>query len=156
MIVGVRPEHLEDAALVPGPPAGRRLTGSCGCASSLGSEVVVHFQVEAAPRSPTTSRELAEDVDDGALLDELDHQRRLRRTASSAGFDVDTTVARTAAHEIAIASGRAPVLRPRDGRRERRLIQRRWSLALDAGDPDHRDDDRNRSYSVPSARKERE
>src|SRR5262245_52752812 len=49
VIVGVRPEHLEDAAIARGTDPGRRLRGLVRLRELLGSEVVVHFEVEAAP-----------------------------------------------------------------------------------------------------------
>ena len=79
LVVGVRPEHLEDAALVPESPVGRRLRASVRLRESLGSEVMVHFQVEAAPAVSDDLRELAEGADEGALLDALDHERRAQK-----------------------------------------------------------------------------
>jgi multiple sugar transport system ATP-binding protein len=63
VILGIRPEHLEDAALVPDAPADRRLTGTVRLRESLGSEVMVHLQVEAKPALTEDVRELAQDMD---------------------------------------------------------------------------------------------
>src|SRR6059058_4177064 len=49
LVVGIRPEHLEDAALASGIPPERRLRGQVRLRESLGSESVVHFQIDAAP-----------------------------------------------------------------------------------------------------------
>jgi multiple sugar transport system ATP-binding protein len=115
LVLGVRPEHLEDAALAPGTPADRALTGHVRLRESLGSEVVVHFQVEAAPVVSDDLRELAADVDESALLDVHDQERRLRRTAFVGRFGVGTKVSEDAAAQIAIAPGAIRFFDPESG-----------------------------------------
>jgi len=68
VIVGIRPEHLEDVALVPGAPADRRLRGKVELREALGSELMVHFTVEGA-KAPDTeeTKELARDTGAEAL-----------------------------------------------------------------------------------------
>jgi multiple sugar transport system ATP-binding protein len=63
VILGIRPEHLEDAALVPDAPPDRRLRGTVRLREALGSEVMVHLQVEAKPALTEDVRELAHDTD---------------------------------------------------------------------------------------------
>ena len=115
LVLGVRPEHLEDAALAPGTPADRALTGHVRLRESLGSEVVVHFQVEAAPVVSDDLRELAADVDESALLDVHDQERRLRRTAFVGRFGVGTKVSEDATAQIAIAPGAIRFFDPESG-----------------------------------------
>jgi multiple sugar transport system ATP-binding protein len=105
LVLGVRPEHLEDAALAPETGPGRRLVGQVRLREALGSEVIVHFQVEAAPVVSDDLRELAEDVDETVLLDDLDRERRMRRTAFVGRFGVGTRVADDEKAEVAIAPG---------------------------------------------------
>jgi multiple sugar transport system ATP-binding protein len=105
LVLGVRPEHLEDAALAPETRPGRRLVGQVRLREALGSEVIVHFQVEAAPVVSDDLRELAEDVDETVLLDDLDRERRMRRTAFVGRFGVGTRVADDEKAEVAIAPG---------------------------------------------------
>jgi multiple sugar transport system ATP-binding protein len=105
LVLGVRPEHLEDAALAPETAPGRRLVGQVRLREALGSEVIVHFQVEAAPVVSDDLRELAEDVDETVLLDDLDRERRMRRTAFVGRFGVGTRVADDEKAEVAIAPG---------------------------------------------------
>ena len=69
VILGIRPEHLEDAALVPDTPADRRLKGTVLLRESLGSEVMVHLQVDAKPAITEDVRELAQDMDAVAVSD---------------------------------------------------------------------------------------
>ncbi len=62
VVLGVRPENLADAALLPDTPAGHRLRGRVVLRESLGSEVNVHFMVDAPPVLTEDTRELARDV----------------------------------------------------------------------------------------------
>src|SRR5207253_1179729 len=43
VILGIRPEDLEDAALVSGGPSGTHLHGTVSLTEALGSEIMVHF-----------------------------------------------------------------------------------------------------------------
>ena len=104
LIVGVRPEHLQDAALVSGAPANRRLKGLVKLRELLGSEVVVHFEVQAAPVVTDAVLEIAEDVDESALS-ELDHRRQERRTHFVGRFGVDSPSKDGETAEIAVAAG---------------------------------------------------
>jgi multiple sugar transport system ATP-binding protein len=114
VIVGVRPEHLDDAALATAG-SGRRLNGLVRLTELLGSEVVVHFQIEAAPAVTPELQELAEDVDEAVLLDELEHHRRIRRTAFVGRFDAATRVTEDAVAEIAVAPGALRFFDPETG-----------------------------------------
>jgi multiple sugar transport system ATP-binding protein len=104
VIVGVRPEHLEDAAVASDAPADRRFRGDAKVREELGSEVVVHFQVEAAPVVTEEVRELALDVD-AAALDELERERELRRTAFVARFAPQTRVVAGELVEVSVDRG---------------------------------------------------
>jgi multiple sugar transport system ATP-binding protein len=50
MILGVRPEHIEDAAIASDAPEGRRLAAVVDIREDLGSDVYVHFAVGGPPR----------------------------------------------------------------------------------------------------------
>ena len=62
VVAGVRPEDLEDVRLVPEAANDRRLRGRVGLTEALGSEVIVHFTVNARPALTEDVRELAQDV----------------------------------------------------------------------------------------------
>ena len=47
VLLGIRPEHMEDAALQPDTPPDRRLRTTCDLTEPLGAEVLVHFTVSA-------------------------------------------------------------------------------------------------------------
>ncbi len=63
IVLGLRPEHLEDAALAPDTPPSRRLRGKVELREALGSEIVVHARIDARPALTDDVRELAEDTD---------------------------------------------------------------------------------------------
>ncbi len=71
VILGIRPEDLEDAELAPDAPAERRLRGTTELTEALGSEIMVHFAIEAKPAATEDVRELAEDVGDERAVGEL-------------------------------------------------------------------------------------
>ena len=62
VVVGVRPENLEDSALEPDTPDDQRLRGVVVLREPLGSEIVAHFTVNAPPALTEDVRELARDV----------------------------------------------------------------------------------------------
>jgi multiple sugar transport system ATP-binding protein len=70
VILGIRPEDLEDAALVEGDTS-NALTGNVILTEALGSEVMVHFDVDAKPAMTEDVKELARDIapDDDIGLD---------------------------------------------------------------------------------------
>ena len=67
VVVGIRPEDMEDATLASDAPADRRLVVTVDLVESLGSEVVVHFMLDAPPPTLDDARELATDVGVEAL-----------------------------------------------------------------------------------------
>ena len=105
LIVGVRPEKLEDAALVPEEAADRRLSAYVRLRESLGSEVMVHFQVEAAPVVSEELDELTEGADESVLMSALDQERRVRRTSFVGRFSISTAVEEGTTHDVAIGPG---------------------------------------------------
>jgi multiple sugar transport system ATP-binding protein len=63
VVLGIRPESLEDAALVGDVPEGRRLSGSVELREALGSEIVAHVRVPGTVAAYTEDiAELAKDV----------------------------------------------------------------------------------------------
>jgi multiple sugar transport system ATP-binding protein len=62
LVVGIRPENLEDAGLEPDTPEDHRLRGVVVLREPLGSEIVAHFTVSAPPALTEDVRELARDV----------------------------------------------------------------------------------------------
>jgi multiple sugar transport system ATP-binding protein len=62
IVLGIRPEDLEDAALARDIPADRRLEGDVKLREALGSEIMVHFTISARQAVTEDVRELAADV----------------------------------------------------------------------------------------------
>jgi multiple sugar transport system ATP-binding protein len=62
VVIGIRPENLEDAALEPDTPDDQRLRGVVVLREPLGSEIVAHFTIDAPPALTEDVRELARDV----------------------------------------------------------------------------------------------
>jgi multiple sugar transport system ATP-binding protein len=62
VILGLRPEHVEDAALVSDAPADRRLQGTVELTEALGAEIVLHISIDAKQALTEDVRELAEDI----------------------------------------------------------------------------------------------
>jgi multiple sugar transport system ATP-binding protein len=116
VVVGVRPEHLEDAALAPQTPPERRLRGLVRLRELLGSEVVVHLEVEAAPVVLDEVREIAEDIDASASI-ELERLSESRRTAFVGRFAVESDAGDGAVVEIAVAPGSLRFFDPETGAR---------------------------------------
>ncbi|MGH2755781.1 MAG: ABC transporter ATP-binding protein, partial [Actinomycetota bacterium] len=67
IILGIRPEDMEDASLVSDAPPDRRLTSTVELREALGSDVVVHFDIDAPQALTEDVKELAADVGREAL-----------------------------------------------------------------------------------------
>ncbi len=83
VVLGIRPEDLEDASLASDTPPDRRLTGTVELREALGSELVVHLGVDARPALTDEVRELAEDAGD-----ELTVQRHSEGVPEAAGTTI--------------------------------------------------------------------
>ena len=60
--MGLRPEDMEDAALVAEAPQDRRLGARVDLSEALGSEILVHFSLDAPLVMTEDTRELARDA----------------------------------------------------------------------------------------------
>ena len=90
--LGIRPEHLHDAALTDGgAAAGRKLRGRVVTTELLGSELLAHFEVPVAPVVTEEVLEVAEDVD-RALSEDLRAEARGQRCVFVGRFDARSTV----------------------------------------------------------------
>jgi multiple sugar transport system ATP-binding protein len=67
IVLGIRPEDMEDAALVSEAPKERRISATVDLREALGSDVIVHFTIEAPPAMTDDAVELAVDVGTEAL-----------------------------------------------------------------------------------------
>jgi len=62
VVLGIRPEDLEDAALESDAPPERQLRGRLELKEALGSEIMAHFAIKGAHAETDETRELAKDV----------------------------------------------------------------------------------------------
>jgi multiple sugar transport system ATP-binding protein len=102
VVVGIRPETLEDAALAGDVPDGARLHGRLLLREALGSDVMVHLEVDAREADVDAVRELADEVG-GAPLMAADGAARVigrfgPRTGARTGETVVAAVDTTAMH----------------------------------------------------------
>jgi multiple sugar transport system ATP-binding protein len=67
LVVGLRPESMEDASLVPGAPEDRRIQAVVDLREALGSQIVIHFTLDAPMVLTEDTKELAHDASGGAL-----------------------------------------------------------------------------------------
>jgi multiple sugar transport system ATP-binding protein len=65
VILGIRPEDLEDAALETDAPSDRVLKGRLELKEALGSEIMAHFAIKGAHAETDETRELAKDAGAG-------------------------------------------------------------------------------------------
>jgi multiple sugar transport system ATP-binding protein len=69
VVLGLRPEDMEDASLGSEVPPGRRIRATVSLREALGADVLVHVAIAAPPVLTEDARELATDVGQEALLD---------------------------------------------------------------------------------------
>jgi multiple sugar transport system ATP-binding protein len=72
VVLGIRPEDLEDAELETDTPPDRRLKGEVALTEALGSEIVVHVKTDAKPAVTEDVRELAQDVGGESAVEQLE------------------------------------------------------------------------------------
>jgi multiple sugar transport system ATP-binding protein len=103
VVLGVRPEDLEDLSLAPDAPDGHKLRGKVQLTEALGSEIMVHFTIDAQHAVTEEMRELAEDTGDDRALEHKDEEATLvgrfgARSRVRVGDDVNVAVDTRALH----------------------------------------------------------
>ncbi|MDQ4030713.1 MAG: sn-glycerol-3-phosphate ABC transporter ATP-binding protein UgpC [Actinomycetota bacterium] len=98
VILGIRPEDLEDAELESDVPADRRLRGEVELREALGSEIMVHFRSDATSAVTDETRELQKD----AGADELSSTDERGGTVMVGRFGARSRVKEGQSAEIAI------------------------------------------------------
>jgi multiple sugar transport system ATP-binding protein len=79
IVLGIRPEDMEDATLISDAPPERRIRSTVDLREALGSDVVVHFTIAAPPAMTDDAKELAVDVG----LEALEHVQQQAEGGSS-------------------------------------------------------------------------
>jgi multiple sugar transport system ATP-binding protein len=85
--LGIRPEHLEDAAVATQAPQDRRLRGLVQTVEALGSELVAHVEIGGAPVLTEEVKEVAADTD-ATVVSELETEGQQSRVPIVARLDV--------------------------------------------------------------------
>jgi len=102
VILGIRPEHLEDAAVAGEAPERRRLRGRVTLREALGSEIMMHLTVAARPAVTDETRELAEDAGADTFTEERPETVMVGRFSAHsrvrAGDTVDVVVDTSGLH----------------------------------------------------------
>jgi multiple sugar transport system ATP-binding protein len=113
VVLGIRPESLEDAKLEPDIPEDMHIKGVVVLREPLGSEIVAHFEVDAPPALTEDVRELARDVGQESKVQEADPEsgkttmvgRFGPRSRVKNGDTIDVAVDTNAVHLFDIESG---------------------------------------------------
>jgi multiple sugar transport system ATP-binding protein len=101
VIIGIRPEDMEDAAIKPDAPADHRISSSVILREALGADVLVHFMIKAPAVFTEDAKELAHDVgaeaveagERGAMAGESEFLARLSpRTKVKQGEPLEVVV----------------------------------------------------------------
>jgi len=106
--LGVRPEHLEDAAVAADAPSERRLRGIVRTVEALGSELIAHIELSGAPVATEETREVAADLDD-SMIRELEAEKLASKLPIVARFDVASRARADQAIEVVVNTSRVHV-----------------------------------------------
>jgi multiple sugar transport system ATP-binding protein len=111
VVVGIRPDRLEDAAIASDVPSDRRIAGTSTLRETLGSDVLVHFNVDGGRPLASEVRSIAYDVEDPVELETVD------RPLSFIGrFSPSSGVQTQEALEVAVQPGSIQIFDRTDGR----------------------------------------
>jgi multiple sugar transport system ATP-binding protein len=102
VVLGIRPDNLEDAALASDVPDDRRLRGKVELREALGSEIMVHFTVDAPPALTEDVRELVQDLGDERAVQEMKEAEGATETTMVGRFNPRSQVKEGEAAEVAV------------------------------------------------------
>ena len=95
VVVGIRPEELDDAMLMADTPGNQRLHGKVVLTEGLGAEIVAHFNIDARPALTDDVRELAAELG-SQLTDHAPHTTMVgrfgARSTVRAGQEIEVAV----------------------------------------------------------------
>jgi multiple sugar transport system ATP-binding protein len=114
VILGIRPEDMEDAAILTGAPDDQKITSTVDLREALGSEVLVHFTVNAPIVMHEHTRELAVDVGAEALED-LEERARQEKSPFVAQLSPRTKVNEGDRLEVVVDTNRLHFFDPETG-----------------------------------------
>jgi multiple sugar transport system ATP-binding protein len=114
VVVGIRPEDMEDAALVADAPADRRMPATVELREALGSDVVIHFTIAAPPAVGDDVRELAVDVGK-EVLEKVEKTAARGEASAIARLNPRTHVQKGDRIELVVDTARLHFFDPDDG-----------------------------------------
>jgi multiple sugar transport system ATP-binding protein len=111
VVVGIRPDRLEDAAVASDAPADRRIVGTSTLRETLGSDVLVHFAVDGGRPLSSAVRAIAQDAADPVEV------KTVERALSFIGrFSPRSRVQMQEQVDVAVQPGAIQIFDPADGR----------------------------------------
>jgi multiple sugar transport system ATP-binding protein len=114
VVLGIRPDDFEDAALVAEAPAGTRLPVRVDLRETLGREAYLHFVIDAPPVVTEDTKELAADTDIAAL-EELERTAATRTTRFVASVSAKTSAVEGGDAELVVDVGGLHFFDPETG-----------------------------------------
>jgi multiple sugar transport system ATP-binding protein len=115
LVVGIRPEDMEDASLASEAPPGRLLRSEVVLSEALGADVLVHFTVKAPPVLSEDVREIAHDTGEEAL-EAVTHSASRGESNFIARLSPRTQARKGAAVELLVDVERLHFFDPESGR----------------------------------------
>ena len=113
VVVGLRPENMEDASLVQGAPTDRRLQATVDLIEALGSHIVIHFTIDAPIVLTEDTKELAHDV--GAEALDSSPPRQMKQVKFVAQLDPRTRVREGGTIDLLVDTARLHFFDPETG-----------------------------------------
>jgi multiple sugar transport system ATP-binding protein len=111
VVVGIRPDRLEDAAVASDAPADRRIAGTSTLRETLGSDVLVHFAVDGGRPLSSAVRAIAQDAADPVEVKTVD-----RALVFIGRFSPRSAVQMQEPVEVAVQPGAIQMFDAADGR----------------------------------------
>jgi len=112
VVLGIRPEDLQDAALETGAPPERRIEATVELREALGSEIQVHLSVDAPPVLTEDTLELARDR---GAAETLEGDVEARESSFVARLDPRSSAAMGSAIDLVLDTANLHFFDPADG-----------------------------------------
>src|SRR5687768_15860172 len=103
--LGIRPEHLEDAAVETGAPSERRLRATVRTVEALGAELIAHLELPGRAVMTDEVKEIAADLDD-TMVAELEAEAHDDKLPLVGRFDVASRARADASLEVVVDTSR--------------------------------------------------
>jgi multiple sugar transport system ATP-binding protein len=114
IVIGLRPEDMEDASLASDAPPERRISSTVELLEALGSDVVIHFTIDAPQAITEDVKELAVDVGQEAL-EKVQQQAEGGTSTVLARLNPRTRARPGASVELVVDTARLHFFDPDDG-----------------------------------------